>query len=252
MGSFPFGVMKWLELIWKSDLPPNSKYIASYLRTFMNEKNDMAWPSYSRITTETGLSKSTVAKYLSVLEESGWLLRERGNSKLNTRYFSNIPQKVTDEIIKNVSQGSAPDELGSARGELRSAPDGLGVVRETDTNKQYNNQTNKQEVKKSPKAPCEFHLEIIKAYHDVLPELTKVIPSLWPESTREKDLKARIKMHDSHSDINFWLWLFSGIRKSDWHMGRVQRFKADLGWILKKTNFIKMVEMVKNQMDVAQ
>ena len=29
MGSIPFGVVKWLELIWLADLPPNSKCVGT-------------------------------------------------------------------------------------------------------------------------------------------------------------------------------------------------------------------------------
>lgn len=117
----------WLKLVQKSDLPANAKYLCHYLSTFMNLHQDMAWPSYSRIVSETGLSKSSVAKWLGHLELEGWLKRHRGDSTTNTRYKIDIPECALREAD------------GSALNGLRSAPSGLGVVRSTDTNNKSNN-----------------------------------------------------------------------------------------------------------------
>ena len=85
-------VVAWMNTIWKTDLPSNSKLIACYLRSYMNDKKDIAWPSYATITGETGLSKATVAKYLNVLDEEGWIARNRGHQGKNTEYIATIPE----------------------------------------------------------------------------------------------------------------------------------------------------------------
>ena len=134
----PTSVMSWLELIWKENLPAYSKYLAAYLRTYMNAKSDMAWPSYSRICQETKLSKSTVAKYLNILDEEGWLERQKGSSIKSTRYSARIPSSVLVEALGSLSNG-----LSSASHGLGSASHGVRVVRETDTNIQsLNTQSN--------------------------------------------------------------------------------------------------------------
>lgn len=115
-------VIDWQETILKTDLPHQAKYLALYLRTYMNAKQDVAWPSLSRIVGETGLSKSTVARYLNVLEAEGWIQREKGNSKRSTRYHAVLPGSVTQT--------------------LRSVTQTLGVVSERHPNKQSNKQTN--------------------------------------------------------------------------------------------------------------
>ena len=89
--------------------------------------------------------------------------------------------------------------------------------------------------------PCP-HLEIIKLYHEILPELQGVIASRWVGSSRATNLQARWREDERHQDLEFWKAYFIGIRKSDWHMGRDGGWKADLGWLVNRTNFDKRVE----------
>ena len=140
-----FSVVDWLECIWLSDLPPNSKYLACYLRSFMNSKQDIAWPSYSRIITETGLSRATVAKYLECLEESQWLIRDR-DSRSTTTYIATLPQPVFDSfkgIKEAIKEGSSPAKLVREVNRT-SSPAKPEVVRQLNTNIQGNKQGTKQ------------------------------------------------------------------------------------------------------------
>lgn len=117
-------VIDWQECIWQSDLPPFSKYLAVYLRSYMNAKQDLAWPSYNRIIQDTKLSRASIAKYLSVLEKAGWIERDSGTHYRSTKYKATFPQEITDAL-----EGSTPHGLGSS-------PRELGVVREAYCNKQ--------------------------------------------------------------------------------------------------------------------
>ena len=143
-----FGVVKWLEMIWQTDLPANAKYIAAYLRTYMNDKSDVAWPSLGRIQRETGLSRSTVTKYLGVLESEGWIIRIRGDHKTTTRYHVHVPKTVirkTFEDALNDNEPSSQDALGSARDGLLLVRETDYLVRETDPNIQDNKQVNNKQ-----------------------------------------------------------------------------------------------------------
>ena len=87
-------VIDWLELIWKTELPSNSKYVASYLRTYMNMKRDLCWPSVGRISRETGLSEQTVRAHIKKLEAAQWLEVDRsdgGHSGTTNRYKATVP-----------------------------------------------------------------------------------------------------------------------------------------------------------------
>lgn len=140
-----FSVINWMNCVWKSNLPPYCKYLASYLRKFMNDEQDIAWPSYARIIHETGLSRATVAKYLGVLEESEWIIRDH-KTRNNTTYIATLPKVVFDGLkIMNlaIESGSTPDGLVRQLNQS-STPAKPEVVRELNTNKQCNKQRSNQ------------------------------------------------------------------------------------------------------------
>jgi len=129
-----YGHFNWVKLVLSTELPMPSKAICMYLSTFMNMENEVAWPSRSRIEAELGISRGALNKHLNIIEMAGWITREKGNSKTNTRYYIKFPKSVEVEL------------LGSSRDELGSSPDELGVVHEVNTNKQSNKQTNNYSV----------------------------------------------------------------------------------------------------------
>jgi hypothetical protein len=63
----------WLNLIWESELSSGAKLVACYLRTFMNDYQDTAWPSQSRIAKYTGCGVRSVDRHLKSLCEAGFL-----------------------------------------------------------------------------------------------------------------------------------------------------------------------------------
>lgn len=136
-------IINWLNCIWLTDLPANSKYLACYLRKFMNSNHDMAWPSYARIIEETGLSRATVAKYLKILESEGWIKRESGNSTSNTVYYALLPEIISEEV-RGLDDRIQSKLKGSSSAKLRSTSAKQGVVREVNTNTQLNKQSNNQ------------------------------------------------------------------------------------------------------------
>lgn len=101
-----------------------------------------------------------------------------------------------------------------------------------------------KESNQESKIPSCPHQEIIKIYHEVLPELKSVLPERWAGSSRATNLQARWKEDGRHQDLEFWRAYFSGVRKSDWHMGNSGSWKADLGWLVTRSNFDKMVERI--------
>ena len=142
----------WIKMVQKSKLPPHAKYLAHYLSTFMNQHNDLAYPSQARMVAETGMAKSTVNKYLNELDQKGWLRRDRGNSTTNTTYYISIPT----EAIQDVIGGSPTDGLRSTSHGLGSSATRTRVVRHTDTNNNVITNNNKRFVPPT--------LEEVKAY----------------------------------------------------------------------------------------
>jgi len=100
----------WVQIVKKSDLPANAKYLALYLSTFMNAEHDIAWPSLRRISDETSMALSTVQKYLSALDQEKYLVKRSAAHAVKTKsgvqmqneYTINIPEKVYRETIQQL------------------------------------------------------------------------------------------------------------------------------------------------------
>jgi hypothetical protein len=95
--------------------------------------------------------------------------------------------------------------------------------------------------------PCP-HQDIIALYHQILPELPSVIPSRWPGSEGESQLRTRWREDPRHRDLAFWDSFFRTVRTSRHWMGENDReWRADLRWLIRRKNFDKAVErMVDN------
>jgi DNA-binding MarR family transcriptional regulator len=146
MTEFKLSMINWMNCIWSTDLPSQSKLIAAYLRSHMNDHHDIAWPSLSTIQGKTNLSRSTVVKYIDILCEREWLTRDK-QTRTSTTYIASFPKSVENGL--KVISNSTPDELAklatSTCDELGSTCDELALVRETNSNKQSNKQDNKQD-----------------------------------------------------------------------------------------------------------
>lgn len=83
------------------------------------------------------------------------------------------------------------------------------------------------------------HLEIIKLYHEHLPMLTRVVT--WTP-TRAKALRTRWREDKRRQNLDFWRRMFQYIAKSDFLTGKDGKWSADLEWIVKSQNFVKILE----------
>lgn len=89
--------------------------------------------------------------------------------------------------------------------------------------------------------PCP-HLEIIALYNEILPELPHAIPERWG-GARAKHLQARWRESQKHQALDFWRRFFGELRKHPWYLGENDRgWKADLGWLVERGNFDKLIE----------
>ena len=137
----------WIQLIKKSDLPPNAKYVCFYLSTFMNLEHDIAWPSQARIAHETGLARSTVQKWLYELDKIGWLIskskahpvKTASGVQMQNEYMINIPDEVARSAVDHLQGGPMngkrwPDERQK-------------VARPSGTNNNINNNRSNNKLK---------------------------------------------------------------------------------------------------------
>ena len=54
----------------------------------------LCWPALSTIATDLDMDRTNVARHLKCIEEAGWIIRESGGPKRNTRYSLVIPNSV--------------------------------------------------------------------------------------------------------------------------------------------------------------
>ena len=73
--------MGYFESVYADDhLPHRAKTVYMYLQDRMNTERQ-CWPGIRRIASDLRLSRSTVKRALSELEQSGYLRRERRSRK---------------------------------------------------------------------------------------------------------------------------------------------------------------------------
>ena len=115
-----------------------------------------------------------------------------------------------------------------------------------------NQEPNRNTILVESKIPPCPHQEIINIYHEVLPELPRVVS--W-NKTREGYLKQRwrqmfveFECKDTEDGLDWFKNdFFQFVRDSKFLMGKVQSkdrnpFLADLEWMIKPTNFTKIIE----------
>lgn len=98
---------------------------------------------------------------------------------------------------------------------------------------------------KTPRCP---HKEIITLYHEILPELSRVQETLWAGSADESALRSRWKESEKRQSLEWWREFFAYVRCCKFLMGKGPSrnghgpFQADLRWLVKRNNFIKVCE----------
>lgn len=101
------------------------------------------------------------------------------------------------------------------------------------TNNQLNTLVHSDAVDDCP------HQKIIDLYHEKLPMLTMV--KVWNDKRRNQ-LKSRWREDKKRQNLDYWSRLFDYIAESDLLTGRAGDWKADLEWITKSQNFVKIIE----------
>lgn len=150
------------------------------------------------------------------------------------------PSKIKDLV-------ALPEDYGSDTVDLPSGKEGKGKERkgETPLSTPAALTGDQQEEDSKPKPPPCPHREIIALYHDTLPELPRIVEATWPDSEAAKHLRTRWLTHPDHQDLTWWRNFFLSVRGNPHWMG-ANGWKANLRWLVNKTNFTKVVEQWAN------
>ena len=83
------------------------------------------------------------------------------------------------------------------------------------------------------------HKEIIALYHEVLPECARVVK--WTKQ-RQGLLRARWKEEPKRQNLEWWRGYFEYVRESKFLMGDNGDFQANLEWLIRPSNLLKVIE----------
>ena len=167
-----------------------------------------------------------------------------------------VSKRCDDEIIKYRAKADSArnanriksEKISAMKSELISEP----IHNVTKNHKPITNNQDIKTISAESKIPPCPHQAIIDLYHQTLPELPKVIS--W-NKTREAHLKQRWRElfteFECKSSEEALDWFkndfFQFIKNSKFLTGRTQSkdrrpFLADLEWVIKPTNFTKIIE----------
>jgi len=226
------------------NLPPNANFILLYLSTYMNQRGDSCYPSVITIAGETGLTKPTVIKYLNVLREKGWIISKsigKGHGWSHNQYYPMLPDNAVKEINRLNERGKTDSitRLNSSSNAVKE----LNPIYPLSIQEQSTG-TSSQQVESDQPAARVPYKKIVDLYHELLPASPKV-KVLTP---RRKSFIKQRHFQDMESDLETWCDYFRMVGRSEFLTGRRQPsngrpvFVADLEWITKQGNFVKIYE----------
>lgn len=155
---------------------------------------------------------------------------------------------------KRKNSGVAPESLRrketdkdtEKEEEKKSTPDGVLVDGVADDAPAAGGKSSPSEASSQNSKPDDCpHQKIIALYHEILPELRRV--RVW-DSSRESFLRARWRAKAERQDLDWWRGFFEYVRGCPFLMGIVESpngrapFQADLEWLVRPTNFNKVIE----------
>jgi hypothetical protein len=190
-----------------------------------------------------GLDPVAAAEARRRLEEVGLIDESWQPSGWNNRQF--VSDNSTPRVAKHRKNKASGNVSETLRERFGNAPD---TDTDTDTDKGTSYPSSKDgEAPSSRHVPQCPHRKIIALYHEILPELPGIVVSLWGASKDAEALKSRWGEDKRHQDLDFWRRFFSTVRQSDRWMGNNNiDWRADLRWLVKRANFIKVVERMAN------
>lgn len=185
--------------------------------------------------------------YLTELEQMGFLHTysvgdnqyiqienfEKHQHPHKTEKASDIPDSPLKTDTCKVTE-DAPLNNGCVTEEARLIPDSSN----TDSSNTENNVTALPTAGAVTVPDCP-HQEIIDAYHAACPTLRQV--RSW-NADRQKHLRARWRENPKHQTLDFWKKYFEYVNTSPFLRGDSSDFAADLEWLIKPSNFAKVIE----------
>ena len=204
---------------------------------------DVAWVA-RRIKSTPEIVKLLLEEFFE-FDSYGW--RSKRADEEISKYRLKADSARNANRIKTEKKSALITELKS---ELKSEPN--HTVTNNQEPRTNNQEPNRNTILVESKIPPCPHSEIINIYHEVLPELPRVVS--W-NKTREGYLKQRwrqmfveFECKDTEDGLDWFRNdFFAFVKGSKFLTGKVvsgdrKPFLADLEWMIKPTNFTKIIE----------
>lgn len=261
--------VKLMSKVWDMDLPINIKMVCLALCDQANDQGE-CYPSIATICKRCSLEERAIRRNIQALEEMNILLREyrTGRStiyRLNPDKYCPAstpphggPLPMVDPPLPGTPPHGGPHPLPMVdptplpmadphnhqvtitEPKPMSKPS-APVIDRGQVVDLFGDKTEKRKVI----PPCP-HKEIVDLYHEVLPELSGIVFSLWLKSKDAKALAAIWKSDERHQKMEFWQDFFEAVRTNSHWMGANGWDKCNLRWLLQNRNFIAGVELMAN------
>lgn len=149
-----------------------------------------------------------------------------------------LDQDVLETTIKEIQGADFIECIESVTKPLQDS--NKNVTLETEAEPEPETETKTKKPVPPVGVPVCPHVEIIAAYHELLPMMPKV--KCWTDK-RKKLLKTRWTEEGERQSVDWWNDFFKEISKSNFLTGKTEKpFTCSLEWLLNLTNFTKVVE----------
>lgn len=244
----------------------DAKLLAAYLMTGPHSNGIGCYRlPFGYVEADFGWSSETVSKAFAELSEIGFAMYcERSQFVFMPRFLKFNPisnanvatnrEREFRVVPKNSSFYAALAQSLLTFGKhfanpfetlLQTIAEGLdeGFTKQDPTRTEPNREEQEREGAAAP--PACPHQEIIELYHETLPALPRV--KAWTDE-RQALLRSRWREDPKRQDLDWWRKFFGYVSQSDFLMGRAKGrgdappFMADLEWLIRPKNFVKVIE----------
>lgn len=147
--------------------------------------------------------------------------------------FPPPPNDISEVLIDFVENQLISTEITIGKEKERK-----GIRKGKERGKERKDSSSDEELVPNGPPSCP-HQEIIALYHEILPELPRV--KEWGEE-RQKLLRKRWRESAERQNLDWWRRFFEYVKKCPFLMGQKTDFQANLEWLIRPKNFVKVIE----------
>lgn len=213
---------------FEQELKPTEKLVLIKLADCAND-DGICWPSQTTIARHTSLTRETVNRSIRRLIDMG----------LVESHQTHQEGKITGCRYR---LGPSLDVVT----ERHYGCDGASQGGVTERHREPSDGTVKTPIARGRE--CVPVDELIEAYHKAAPRLLRAVPNRFKGSQGHTHLRKRWEEDEAHRSVEWWAQFFAVANENPTWNGENERgWVADLAWLVRRTNFDKVVTRWANR-----